>query len=204
MSENKKYYYIKLKDNYFGRDNIKILEAQPSGYLYSLIILKLYVKSARYNGRLMMTDRIPYDPTNINTLAKVLGHDVAHIKEALKAAMDLDLVNILESGAIWMSDIQNFIGRSSTEADRIRHYRNDLTDGNNPVQMYDKSTPEKEKEKEKEIKGKNQGKKPISYPQRCLSCRSTLILPITLGAAKCQHCGANMNLNERNRRWEIV
>ena len=46
-----------------------------------------------------------------------------------------------------MLDIQNFIGKSSTEADRIRKYRNKIDEDkklldNDVVQMYDKSTPE--------------------------------------------------------------
>jgi uncharacterized phage protein (TIGR02220 family) len=60
----------------------------------------------------------------------------------------------MESGEIWMTEIQNFIGESSTEADRIREYRNGLKQKQleQNVQMYDRSTPELEKEKKKEIK----------------------------------------------------
>lgn len=154
MPDNKKYYYIKLKDNYFDQDNIKILEAMDNGYIYSLIILKLYLKSSKYNGRLMMTTTIPYDPKKLSILANVIGHDVAHIKDALSYAKELDLISILDTGEIWMTDIQNFIGNSSTEADRIREYRTKLK--STAVQMYDKCTPElkiereREREKEKE------------------------------------------------------
>lgn len=175
MSDNKKYYYIKLKDNYFEQDNIKIIEAQENGYIYSLIILKLYLKSAKHEGRLMMTDRIPYDPEKMDILAKVLNHDVAHIKESLKLAVDLDLITIMEGSEIWMNDIQNFIGQSSTEADRIRKYRKKLPTSKS-VQMYDKcnnkstpdetpykSTPERELDLDKDIK-KEKTKKPLFSP----------------------------------------
>lgn len=58
-----------------------------------------------------------------------------------------------------MLDIQNFIGKSSNEADRIRDYRSrinkekqNLLDGStNVVQMYDKSTPKIELEKELDL-----------------------------------------------------
>ncbi len=157
MSDNKKYYYIKLKENYFERDNVKILEAQENGFVYSLIILKLYLKSCKYDGCLMMTDRIPYNPEKLDILAKVLNHDVAHIKDALSYAKELDLITIVESGEIWMTDIQNFIGLSSTEADRIRNYRNKISDKEKEsVQMYDKCTPELEIELKKEIKIKKE------------------------------------------------
>jgi len=155
MADNKKYYYIKLKDNYFEQDNIKVLETLDNGYIYSLILIKLYLKAAKTDGKLMMTSTIPYNPDRVDILAKVIGHDVAHVKEAIKIGVELDLITIIDSGEIWINDIQNLIGKSSTEADRIRSYRKSL---NTSVQMYDKSTPEKEKdlelekEKEKEIK----------------------------------------------------
>ena len=159
MADNLKYYYIKLKDNYFDRDSVKLLEAQENGYVYSLIILKLYLKSARHNGQLMMTDRVPYSPDRVDVLAKVINHDVSHVKEAIRAAMELDLIAILETGEMWMTEIQNFIGQSSTEADRIREYRQKLQNGRKSLHFNDNSrtnvTPYKrtpEREIELEIK----------------------------------------------------
>ncbi len=150
MSDNKKYYYIKLKDNYFDQDNVKILESVPNGHIYSLIIVKLYLKATKYGGQLKMTDTIPYDPSKIEILANVLNHDVSHVKEAIKISNELGIISIKNSGDMWMSEIQNFIGTSSTEADRIREYRKGLQVIENTgfVQMYDKSTPELELELE--------------------------------------------------------
>nr|DAF51836.1 MAG TPA: DnaD like replication protein [Podoviridae sp. ctf5T2] len=34
MSNNKKYYYLRLKDNFFDSDELKILESMKDGYLY--------------------------------------------------------------------------------------------------------------------------------------------------------------------------
>lgn len=152
--DKKKYYYIKLKDNYFDQDNIRILESMKNGHTYSLILIKLYLKASKYDGKLMMTPSIPYDPNRVEILANVIGHDIDHVKQAIRAGVDLDLVTILESGEIWMNEIQNMIGQSSTEADRIRDYRNSLkqksltVSNNQGVQMYDKSTPELERELE--------------------------------------------------------
>jgi len=152
--DKKKYYYIKLKDNYFDQDNIRILESMKNGHTYSLILIKLYLKASKYDGKLMMTPSIPYDPNRVEILANVIGHDIDHVKQAIRAGVDLDLVTILESGEIWMNEIQNMIGQSSTEADRIRDYRNSLkqksltVSNNQGVQMYNKSTPELERELE--------------------------------------------------------
>lgn len=152
MADNEKYYYIKLKDNYFEQDNIKVLESMKNGHTYSLIIIKMYLKASKTDGQLMMTQRIPYDPSNVDILASVLGHDVDHVKEAIRLGVQLDLIKIIDGKEIWMTEIQNMIGQSSTEADRVRLYRKKLDEKLLPkstdVQMYDKSTPEIEREKE--------------------------------------------------------
>lgn len=152
MADNEKYYYIKLKDNYFEQDNVKVLESMKNGHVYSLIIIKLYLKASKNDGQLMMTQSIPYDPSNVGILASVIGHDVDHVKEAIKLGAQLDLIRIIEGREIWMTEIQNMIGKSSTEADRIRIYRNNLDNKSlmkvNDVQMYDKCTPEIDRELE--------------------------------------------------------
>ena len=39
MSDNRKYYYLKLKENYFDDDSIVLLESMQDGVLYSNILL---------------------------------------------------------------------------------------------------------------------------------------------------------------------
>jgi len=154
MADNEKYYYIKLKDSYFDQDNIKVLESMKNGHIYSLIIIKLYLKASKTDGQLMMTQRIPYDPNNVGVLASVIGHDIDHVKEAIRLGVELDLIKVIDGKEIWMTEIQNMIGQSSTEADRVRLYRKklDVKELSKPedVQMYDKSTPELERDIELE------------------------------------------------------
>jgi predicted phage replisome organizer len=157
MPDNKKYYYLKLKDNYFDQDNIKVLESLPNGHLYSLIILKLYTKACKYNGQLKMTESIPYDPKKLDILAQVINHDKDNVKEAIKRGIELGLISMLESGEMWMTEIQNYIGHSSSEGDRKREYRIKL--GQMSRQISDNHPPEKEIEIEIEIKKEIEQKK---------------------------------------------
>ena len=154
MSDNKKYYYLRLKDNFFDSDELKILESMKDGYLYSNILLKLYLRSLKNDGKLVVNDRIPY---NAEMLASVTGHQVGTIKQALSIFKELGLIEILENGAIYMLDIQNFIGKGSTEADRQRLYdrrisderkQKKLTQSRNLEEILENSTPEIELEKE--------------------------------------------------------
>lgn len=151
MSDNKKYYYFKLKDNFFDSDSMIILESMQDGYIYSNILLKLYLKSLKNDGKLMVNDRIPFNST---MLAQVTRHNVGDIDRALSTFKELDLIEILDNGAIYMLDVQNFVGRSSTEADRKREYRdridrekdllltNSTNDGQMSGQTSDKNPPE--------------------------------------------------------------
>lgn len=156
MSDNKKYYYLRLKDNFFDSDELKILESMKDGYLYSNILLKLYLRSLKNDGKLVVNDRIPY---NAEMLASVTGHQIGTVKQALSIFKDLGLIDVLENGAIYMLDIQNFIGKGSSEADRKREYRQRIEIDRTNVQtnlrqISEKSPPEIEieLELEKEIK----------------------------------------------------
>ena len=152
MADDKKYYYMRLKEDFFdNNDAVKILESMQDGYLYSNILLKLYLKSLKFNGRLMYNDRIPYNAT---VLATLTNHSVGVVEKALRNFEDLGLIEVLDNGAIYMLDIQNYIGKSSTEADRKREYRNRIEQEKKLLmigQMSGQNSPEIEIEIETEI-----------------------------------------------------
>ena len=50
MSDNKQYYYIKLKADYFDSDEMIVLESMPDGYKYSNILLKFILRSIKMMG----------------------------------------------------------------------------------------------------------------------------------------------------------
>lgn len=70
MADNKVYYYMRLKDNFFDTDEMLVLESLQDGYLYSNILLKLYLRSLRDNGKLMFNNTIPYNPQMIATITR--------------------------------------------------------------------------------------------------------------------------------------
>lgn len=163
MADNKKYYYIRLKENFFDSDEIKLLESIPNdGYKFSNILLKMYLKSLKYEGRLMFNERIPF---NAEMLATVTGHSLGDVTRAIEMFKKFGLIEVLETGEIYMLDIQSFIGKTSTEADRIKAYRKNVEHQKQAsVQMYDKRTPEIELEIEKEIDIEKETKKePTAY-----------------------------------------
>ena len=155
MSDNKKYYYLRVKENFYDSDEMIILESMPDGFLYSNILIKLYLRSLKNNGKLMFNDRIPF---NSEMLSKITRHPVAVVEKAVSIFKEMNLIDVLDNGAIFMLDIESFIGKSNTEADRKRDYRRRIEKEKQKIllghlsgQMSDEHPPEIEKEKEKEI-----------------------------------------------------
>ena len=158
MADNKKYYYMRLKENFFDSDEMIILENMDNGdgIIYSNILLKLYLRSLKYEGRLMFNDRIPFNPQMLSTIVR---HPVGVVEKALKAFVDLGLVEVMDNGAIYMLDIQNFIGKTTTEADRQREYQARIAKEKKNVrnltgnlkENFEETTPELELEKELKI-----------------------------------------------------
>ena len=120
MADNRKYYYLKLKENFFDSDSIVLLEDMKDGILYSNILLKLYLKSLKYGGTLQLDENIPYTAQMIATITR---QQVGTVERALQIFMKLGLVEPLDNGALYMSNIELFIGQSSTEGERKRRAR---------------------------------------------------------------------------------
>lgn len=158
MSDNRKYYYLKLKENYFDDDSIVLLESMQDGVLYSNILLKLYLKSLKHGGRLQLDEDIPYTAQMIATITR---QQIGTVERALQIFLKLGLVEVLDSGTFYMSNIELLIGQSSTEAERKRAARlqNKALSAprTNGGHLSDIRPPEIELEKEIEIEKEREG-----------------------------------------------
>lgn len=120
MSDNRKYYYLKLKENFFTEEKMVILETMQDGLLYSNLLLKMYLMSLKSNGVLMLNDRLPHTP---QTIAIYTRHQIGTVERALRVFIEFGFVEVLTDGAYYMSDIQLLIGQSSTEGERKKKER---------------------------------------------------------------------------------
>ena len=164
MADNRKYYYLKLKESYFDDDAIVLLESMPDGILYSNILLKLYLKSLKNGGKLQLDENIPYTAQMIATLTR---QQVGTVERALGIFQQLGLVEQLHGGLLYMTDIELMIGQSSTEAERKRAARlankalpPPRTNGGH---LSDIRPPEIEIEIEKEREGETGHPAPAAY-----------------------------------------
>ena len=120
MSENKSYYYLKLKESFFESPSVRVLLDRNNGQRLVLLLLRMYLSALHYDGLLCLTPDRPY---TVETLAAVTGENVRFVSGALNLFRELGLVTVLPSGFIFMDEIQNYVGKSSTEGDRKREYR---------------------------------------------------------------------------------
>ena len=90
------------------------------GVLYSNILLKLYLKSLKHGGRLQRDENIPYTAQMIATITR---QQIGTVERALQIFLKLGLVEVLDSGTFYMSNIELLIGQSSTAAERKRAAR---------------------------------------------------------------------------------
>ena len=164
MSDNRKYYYLKLKENYFDEDAIVLLESMQDGILYSNILLKLYLKSLKNGGKLQLDENIPYTAQMIATITR---QQVGTVERALQIFMKLGLVEPLQNGALYMSNIELLIGQSSTEGERKRRARLALQEQKAlPKAGVDKCPPEIEIEKEIAIEKERERESDTGQPAR--------------------------------------
>lgn len=150
MADNRRYYYLKLKDNYFDEDSIVLLESMKDGMLYSNILLKLYLKSLKNGGRLQLDEHIPY---TVEMIVTVTRHQIRTVERALQIFLKFGLVEVMENGGYYMSNIELLIGQSSTEGERKKRARMEIRAQipGGSGQTVDICPPEKEIKKEIEI-----------------------------------------------------
>ena len=120
---NKRYYWLKLKENFFDDETIRYIEEQDNGIQYSNFYLKLCLKSLRNEGTLIRTvgeTLIPYD---FKSLSVLTGVDVESIKESMDIFQRIGIVKILESGEIYIPQIEEMVGSETDKAKIMRDTR---------------------------------------------------------------------------------
>lgn len=151
VRDSKRYFWLKLKDDFFDDDAIEWLEEQPNGKEYVLFYLKLCLKSLKHDCCLIRTVGnmlIPYDAKKLGELTRTKEDTVIVALELLKR---IGLVDIQENGALFMAKVSEMIGSETNAAARMRKTREkakELGGVNNVRPMLQICSPEKEIEKE--------------------------------------------------------
>lgn len=116
----KKYYWLKLKEDFFEEKQIKYLRKLPDGDKLVIAYLKMQLKSLRTEGF------IKYDkilPSNVEELAMILDEDTNIVKLVLQALLQVKAIEILDDGSFYMIAMQDLIGKEGQSAERVRRFR---------------------------------------------------------------------------------
>lgn len=121
--EKGRFYWLKLKEDFFEDDAIEWLEEQKNGKEYALFYLKLCLKSLKSNGTLIRrvgTMLVPYDTEK---LAEITRSDFDTVVVAMELLKKIGLIEVLDSGAIYIASLADMVGSESRSAERMRQLR---------------------------------------------------------------------------------
>lgn len=136
--QNKRYYWLKLKNDFFEGDEINWLEEQENGAVYILFYLKLCLRSLRSDGVLMRRVgkmEIPYDTKK---LADITGTPLPAAETAMALLTSAGLVEVQENGALFMPQMEDMTGSETERAAIMRKYRTPKTEKENHSEDSDR------------------------------------------------------------------
>lgn len=123
MTSAKRYYWLKLDENFFNDDTIAWLEEQENGKDYIIFYLKLCLSSLKDDGSLIRYVGDKLIPYEVKSLAKLTNTSPDTVAVAIKTFREYGLIDIAETGEIFMSQINEMIGSETENAKRVRKHR---------------------------------------------------------------------------------
>ena len=175
MAEAKKFFWLKLKDDFFEEKYIKAMRKLPDGDALVVIYLKLQLKSLKTEG-IIKYDRIM--PSVEEELALLLDEDVNKVRLAVKAILNMGIAELWENETLYMSAMQELVGSETSGAERVRRHRQQKALQCNATVTPCNTEIEKEKDIEldidKEIESKSD--KPTKPPRHKYGLYNNVLL----------------------------
>lgn len=120
MSDTKKYFWLKLKDDFFDEKYIKALRRLPQGDSLVIVYLKMQLKSLKTEGIIKYEQILP---DAISELAMLLDEDENVVRLAINALINFGVVERWENETFYMVAMQQLIGSETAGAARVRKHR---------------------------------------------------------------------------------
>ena len=163
----KRYYWLKLKDDFFTDKRIKKLRRIAGGDTYTIIYLKMMMKCMNNDG-ILEYDGI--EDSFADELALDLDEDADNVQITVNFLMQAGLLEEMGENHFLMTEVPELIGSETANAQRVRDFRNkqktlqcnaDVTE----VKQLCNVEKEIEKEKEKDIEKREEKRESINYQQ---------------------------------------
>ena len=119
----KRYYWLKLKEDFFDEDTMGWLEEQDNGKEYCLFYLKLCLKSLKSDGVLVRKVGDMLIPYDIAKIAEITKTQVDIANGALNLLKQIGYIQVLDSGGLFLTQIEYMTGSETDAAERQRKSR---------------------------------------------------------------------------------
>lgn len=124
MAESKRFYWAKIKEEFFKSDEAKIIKRQKNGFIYLCLFQELLLMSVNTDGWFITKAGDMTLPWTAETICEeLICYDVDHIRAGLSLLRRVGLIYEID-GVLRISDFENFVGSETSEAARKRDYRN--------------------------------------------------------------------------------
>lgn len=123
MAEQKRFYWIKLKENFFDLETIDWLISQKNGCEYIVLYQKLCLMSANKGGRLAMHIGEMIVPFDVNKIARDTKFDIDTVIVAMELFQKLGLVYEETDGVLKIPYVEEIVGSETSGAKRVREHR---------------------------------------------------------------------------------
>ena len=120
MSDNKRYYWLKLKEDFFTDIRMKRLRKISAGGTYTIIYLKLLLLSLRDEGKLYF-ERV--DETFVKEIALVIDETEDNIALTLQYLKKVGLLKIISEDEYFLTELPALIDSETDWATKKRKYR---------------------------------------------------------------------------------
>lgn len=153
----KRYYWLKLPDDFFRQKPIKKLRRIAGGDTYTIIYLKMLLVSLKNEGKLFF-DGVEENFTE--EIALELDEEEENVKVTVQFLMAQGLLQLIDESEYELTECSRMVGSESASAERMRRLRDKKTSQCDigVTQQLHLSDVEKEKEieidKDKELENK--------------------------------------------------
>lgn len=179
----KRYYWLKLKNDFFTQARMKKLRKLPKGEILLIVYLKMQLLSVSTNGKIIfqgLEDTFPEE------IALTIDEEPEDVETAIEFLSKYGLVEELSSNEYSLSEVKDSIGSETASAERMRQKRAKEKESseqcsnnvpqcddiyNNNVAIYrdrEEIELEIEKEKDKKHTPKENSKEKFIAPQVCV------------------------------------
>lgn len=120
MSETKRYYWIKLRDNFFEDNAIKKLRKIAGGDIYTIIYLKMLLLSMRDGGKLYYQG---IEDTFESEIALSINENEENVRITTMYLKKMGLLEDINDDVAYLTRMPEMVGSETNKAEYMRIYR---------------------------------------------------------------------------------